>query len=591
MSNYTPLADRMRPRNFDEFFGQEEIVGEGKMLRRLVENGEISSLIFWGPPGVGKTTLANIIALNVNARFISVSAVMSGKEDLKKAIVDAEYHLRLENKRTLLFVDEIHRWNKAQQDALLPFVEKGIVILIGATTENPSFEIIGALLSRSRVFILRRLEEKDIFEIIKNALKDKKRGLGNFEVKIKNSAIKLLANLCGGDARVALNGIELAVKSNIPGHEIGEMEIKEALQRTNIIFDKKGEEFYNLISALHKSMRGSDADASLYWLARMLEGGADPLYVARRVLRFASEDIGMANSEAVVQANAAYDACHKIGMPECSVHLAQAVVYCAKSGKSNLLYTAYEQAAEDARSTSHLGVPIHLRNAPTKFMKEIGYGKNYKYSPDFNYKEKQEYMPSELVGKTYLKNDLAVKNKFLLHVCCAPCSIAVVDELRNKFDVHVFFYNPNIYPREEYLKRKAEVVKVCEEWNIKIIDMDVDAQKWCDKVAFGREDELEGGERCRLCCRFRLAKTADYAAKNGYKYFGTSLTSGRNKDSSIINPMGLALAKYYKIRFYDVDWKKDGRQEKSARMVKSRGIYRQDYCGCRFSLNAKEKTE
>jgi putative ATPase len=408
MSDFNPLSDRMRPRSFDEFFGQEEVVGKGKLLRRLIDSDQISSLIFWGPPGVGKTTLAQIIAKQTKANFVVISAVMDGKDELRKAVDDAQFHRRLENKRTVLFVDEIHRWNKAQQDALLPYVEKGLITLIGATTENPSFEIISALLSRSRVFILKPLETNEVADILKQALSDKNRGLGNFKIKIDQKDIIFLAALSAGDARVALNSLELAVKAkNNRGKnneiKITKEDIKEALQKTHLVFDKKGEEFYNLISALHKSMRGSDPNAALYWLARMLEGGADPLYVARRVLRFASEDIGMANSEAMIQANAAYDACHKIGYPECSVHLAQAVVYCAKSAKSNLLYTAYGQAAADAQNTSHLGVPIHLRNAPTKFMKDIGYGKDYKYNPDFVEPVLQDYLPKELKGKNYLK--------------------------------------------------------------------------------------------------------------------------------------------------------------------------------------------
>ena len=436
--NKAPLSDRMRPRNFSEFFGQKEIVGQGKLLRQLIENDELSSIILWGPPGVGKTTLAHIIAQETKADFVMISAVMSGKEELKKIIAGAENALRAFGKKTVLFIDEIHRWNKAQQDALLPFVERGTITLIGATTENPSFEIIGALLSRSRVFILQHLTGEDIAQIIHQALADKERGLGELDVKISKETVGLLADLAGGDARTALNGLELAVKAKGIKKEITKADIKEALQRTHLIFDKKGEEFYNLISALHKSMRGSDPNAALYWLARMLEGGADPLYVARRVLRFASEDIGMANSEALIQANAAYDAAHKIGMPECTVHLAQAVVYCAKAAKSNLLYIAYGRAAEDAKKTSHLGVPIHLRNAPTKFMKEIGYGKNYKpapptagiragfldkesapptvlnilssatlrttnkYNPNFDKPVEQDYLPPELKGKNYL---------------------------------------------------------------------------------------------------------------------------------------------------------------------------------------------
>lgn len=400
----SPLADRLRPRNFTEFVGQSEIVGEGKLLRNLIESDELASLIFWGPPGVGKTTLAQIIASQTGAHFVVLSAVTAGKADLVQVVKDAEMRLK-ENKRTILFVDEIHRWNKAQQDALLPYVEKGIITLIGATTENPSFEIIGALLSRSRVFILKKLENTDISKLIKRALFDKERGLGKFLIEIDSDTIDLLSELAGGDARTALNGLELAfkVKNKNNGKIIlTKNDIKEALQRTHLVFDKKGEEFYNLISALHKSMRGSDANAALYWLARMLEGGADPLYVARRVLRFASEDVGMANSEALIQANAAYDACHKIGYPECTVHLAQAVVYCAKSKKSNLLYKAYNRAAKDAKETSHLGVPIHLRNASTKFMKEIGYGKDYKYNPDYDGPVEQDYLPDKLKGRNYL---------------------------------------------------------------------------------------------------------------------------------------------------------------------------------------------
>jgi len=447
----------MRPTNFDEFFGQEEIVGEGKLLRKLIETDQLSSLVFWGPPGVGKTSLAHIIAESTNSHFVALSAVESGKKDLMREFKEAEKRLLAENKKTVLFVDEIHRWSKAQQDTLLPYVEKGSIVMIGATTENPSFEIIGPLLSRSRVFILKKLESEDIKKLLEHALSDKDRGLGNFQIELEDETLDLLADLSGGDARAALNALELAVKAkrvsefpSLVGKGQGRVsdvvkkeniqstkkhldkklkdselntsetpsqpppirvrsvtvtltkdDIKEALQRTHLVFDKNGEEFYNVISALHKSMRGSDVNASIYWLARMLEGGVDPLYVARRVLRFASEDIGMGNSEAMIQANAAYDACHKLGMPECAVHLAQAVVYCAKSKKSNLLYTAYGKAAKDARETSHLGVPIHLRNAPTKFMKNIGYGKDYKYNPDFEGEVKQDYLPTELKNRNY----------------------------------------------------------------------------------------------------------------------------------------------------------------------------------------------
>lgn len=402
MSNtLPPLAERMRPTSFDDFAGQADIVGPGKLLRKLIEHDDLSSLIFWGPPGVGKTTLAHIIAEQTKARFVVMSAVSSGKEDLRKVMEQAQMSRRL-GEKTILFVDEIHRWNKAQQDALLPHVEKGDVILIGATTENPSFEINGALLSRSRVFILQRLTAADIVVVLKRALVDTVHGLGNEAVTVSDETLTVLAELAGGDARVALNGLELAVKAKRGGGVVTIEDVKEALQRTHLVFDKNGEEFYNLISALHKSMRGSDPNAALYWLARMLEGGADVLYIARRVLRFASEDIGMANSEAMIQANAAYDACHKIGMPECTVHLAQAVVYCAKSAKSNLLYTAYAEAAEDAKNTSHLGVPLHIRNAHTKFMKDVGYGKGYKYNPDYAEPVEQDYFPPELQGRNYL---------------------------------------------------------------------------------------------------------------------------------------------------------------------------------------------
>lgn len=404
----SPLADRLRPRTLADFVGHTEIVGEGKLLRTLIENDELTSIILWGPPGVGKTTLAHIIAHETKSAFLSLSGVTSGKADL--LAVTAEAKKNLENgQRTILFIDEIHRWNKAQQDALLPFVEQGIVTLIGATTENPSFEIIAALLSRSRVFVLKNLSAENIVALLKRALVDTEQGFGAIKIEIANEILEALAELAGGDARQALNGLELAVKAKKSRHKkqgsltLTIEDIKEALQRVHLVFDKRGEEFYNLISALHKSMRGSDATAALYWLARMLEAGADPLYVARRVLRFASEDIGMANSEALIQASAAYDAVHKIGMPECTVHLAQAVVYCAKSKKSNLLYTAYGKAAEDAHRTSHLGVPLHLRNAPTKLMKEIGYGQEYKYNPDFAGPVEQDYLPDELKGRDYFK--------------------------------------------------------------------------------------------------------------------------------------------------------------------------------------------
>jgi len=395
----SPLADRIRPEKLEDFLGQDEIVGQGKMLRQAIEADSLPSLIFWGPPGSGKTTLAHIIARETKAEFLQFSAVTSGLKDLKEVIKKARANA-VEDKKTILFIDEIHRWNKAQQDALLPHVERGTIILIGATTEKPRFEVRGALLSRCRVFVLKQLGQTEIAEIIKRALKDKDRGLGKLEIKIDEAVINLLAQMSNGDARVALNVLEYASSLN---RSITTDTIKEAFQKSYLFYDKDGEEHYNIISALHKSLRGSDANAALYWLARMVEAGEDPLYIARRLVRFAAEDIGLANSLALEQAVAAYQACHFIGLPECNVILAQAVVYLAKCKKSNELYTAYNQAAADVREYGNQPVPLHIRNAPTRLMKDLGYGKDYKYSPEYDYKEKQEYLPEKLRGRKYLK--------------------------------------------------------------------------------------------------------------------------------------------------------------------------------------------
>ncbi len=394
-----PLADRIRPQTIDEFLGQEEVVGQGKMLRLAIESDSLPSMIFWGPPGSGKTTLASIIARQTKAAFLQISAVTSGMKDLRTIIKEAKAN-QIEEKKTILFIDEIHRWNKSQQDALLPHVENGTLILIGATTENPSFEVRGALLSRCRVFVLYRLSDEHIERIIRHALKDEDRGLGQKNIEIGDDAVKLLAQMSNGDARTALNILEYSGTIN---RKITVDAIKEAFQKSHLMYDKDGEEHYNIISALHKSMRGSDANAALYWLARMLEAGEDPLYVARRLVRFASEDIGLANSRALEQAVAAYQACHFIGMPECNVILAQTVVYMAKCDKSNGLYLAYKEAARDVREKGNLPVPLHIRNAPTKLMKDLGYGKDYKYSPSHGYKEDQEYLPEKLKDKKYIK--------------------------------------------------------------------------------------------------------------------------------------------------------------------------------------------
>ncbi len=378
-----PLASRLRPRTLDEFFGQKHLLGEGKVLRRLIESDNIGSMIFWGPPGVGKTTLARIIAGRTKAEFIDFSAVTSGIKEIKQVMEQAERGRRF-GAKTILFVDEIHRFNKAQQDAFLPFVEKGSIILIGATTENPSFEVNGALLSRCKVFVLQALKADELTALLRRAVTDE-RGFGGQRVDISDELLRVIAEFANGDARSALSTLEMAIlngEQTEDGTVVTAETIEQCTSKKSLLYDKSGEEHYNLISALHKSMRNSDPDAAVYWLARMLEAGEDPLYIARRVTRFASEDVGLADPRALEIAVAAYQACHFIGMPECTVHLTQAVVYMSVVPKSNALYMAYESAKKDALTMLAEPVPLVIRNAPTKLMKELEYGKGYKYAHD-----------------------------------------------------------------------------------------------------------------------------------------------------------------------------------------------------------------
>ena len=397
MNNPIPLAERMRPAKLEHFFGQQHLVGPDGFLRKAIEHDSVPSMILWGPPGTGKTTLASIIANETKAVFVKLSGVSSGKQDLTAVIARANEN-KLFAKKTILFIDEIHRWNKAQQDALLPHVERGTVTLIGATTENPSFEVISALISRSRVLVLHKLQAGDIEQIIKRALVDQSNGFGGQGIQISDEIIMHLSKLANGDARMALNTLQAAAEQSLT---ITPDIIKNVLQKSHLYYDKTGEEHYNIISALHKSMRGGDANAALYWLARMLEGGQDPIYLARRLLRFASEDVGLADNFAMVLANATFDACHKLGMPECNVHLAQLVVYLARAKKSVSAYFAYAKAKKDVETFGNLPVPLHLRNAPTKLMQELGYAKGYKYTPDEDSSD-QQYLPKELKARKYL---------------------------------------------------------------------------------------------------------------------------------------------------------------------------------------------
>ena len=401
-----PLASRLRPRNLDEFVGQKHLVGEGKILRKLIENDTISSIIFWGNPGIGKTTLAQIIANKTNSKFIEFSAVTSGIKDIKEVMSQAESNRKL-GQKTIVFVDEIHRFNKAQQDAFLPFVEKGSIILIGATTENPSFEINSALLSRCKVFVFKPLETDDLVTLLKRAVSDE-RGFGNETVNIDDEAIEIIAKFANGDARMALSTLEMVIlNGNVDNNgdiTVTKETLEQCISKKSLLYDKNGEEHYNIISALHKSMRNSDPDAAVYWLARMLEAGEDPIYIARRVTRFASEDVGLADPHALEIAVAAYHACHFIGMPECSVHLTQAVVYMSMAPKSNSMEVAYLTAKQDALNSLAEPVPLQIRNAPTKLMKELNYGKGYIYAHDTEEKlSSMQCLPDSLVGKEYYR--------------------------------------------------------------------------------------------------------------------------------------------------------------------------------------------
>lgn len=401
-----PLAARLRPKTLEEYVGQTHLLGKGKVLRRLIESDQISSMIFWGPPGVGKTTLARIIANTTKAAFIDFSAVTSGIKEIRSVMQKAEENRRY-GEKTIVFVDEIHRFNKAQQDAFLPFVEKGSIILIGATTENPSFEVNSALLSRCKVFVLQELKTAELVQLLTRALTDEK-GFGTQKINIGEELLVMIAVFANGDARTALSTLEMAVLNGDMDAGGATTVTRETLEqctsKKSLLYDKTGEEHYNLISALHKSMRNSDPDAAVYWLARMLEAGEDPLYIARRVTRFASEDIGLADPKALEIAVAAYHACHFIGMPECSVHLTQAVVYMSVAPKSNALYMAYEHAKRDAAKMLAEPVPLVIRNAPTKLMQELNYGKGYQYA--HNTEEKltnMQCLPDSLVGTEYYK--------------------------------------------------------------------------------------------------------------------------------------------------------------------------------------------
>ncbi|HCY18341.1 MAG TPA: AAA family ATPase [Deltaproteobacteria bacterium] len=404
----SPLADRMRPRTIEEVVGQSHLLGPGKFIKRLIEKKDLISIIIWGQPGTGKTTLANIIANEIGVNFVSFSAVLSGVKEIREVVKEAQDELRLRKRRTILFVDEIHRFNKAQQDAFLHYVEDGTITLIGATTENPSFEVNSPLLSRCKVLVLEQLTEEDLKIIIKMALEDKERGLGNLNVLLDENALHFLAEYSQGDARAALNGLEASCMITQPAQDgvrkVTLEAMQEAVQKVAILYDKAGEEHYNVISAFIKSMRGSDPDAALYWFARMIEAGEDPLFIARRMVIFASEDVGNADPNAIRVAIAAKDAVDFVGMPEGWIPLAQGVTYLATAPKSNASYLAYLEALADVKKKGALPVPLHIRNAPTGLMKELGYGKGYKYPHNYEGAQvEQDYLPDELKGKIYYK--------------------------------------------------------------------------------------------------------------------------------------------------------------------------------------------
>lgn len=398
-----PLAARLRPQTIDEMVGQQHLLGPGKVLRRIIEQDRVSSMIFWGPPGIGKTTLANVIANQTKARFINFSAVTSGIKEIKTVMQEAETSLKF-GEKTILFIDEIHRFNKAQQDAFLPFVEKGSIILIGATTENPSFEVNGALLSRCKVFILKALSEDDLVILLNRAISDP-RGFGDQKIEISEDILHMIGLYANGDARTALSTLEMVIlNGDFDGEKttVTKETVEQCISRKSLLYDKAGEEHYNLISALHKSMRNSDPDAAIYWLARMLEAGEDPLYVARRVIRFASEDVGLADPRGLEIAVAAYQACHFIGMPECTVNLSEAVVYLSLAPKSNALDAGYMKARADAQSKMAEPVPLHIRNGVTKLMRDAGYGRGYQYAHDYEDKlTPMSCLPDSLAGRVY----------------------------------------------------------------------------------------------------------------------------------------------------------------------------------------------